>query len=722
MTQSLFATAPHGAEDLLVEELRALGIESKSQPGGASFRGSLDDALRACLWLRTASRLLLEIAELPAEDGDRLYAGVGSIDWTTHLERGATLAVQASGTGSIGHSHFAALRVKDAIVDQLRERWGTRPDVDTSEPDLSLRVHLQGDRARLSLDLGGEGLHRRGYRVEQGVAPLRENLAAAMLLRAGWTGEGPLLDPFCGAATLLIEAAWIAADVAPGLQRRRWGFTRWPQRDEATWKQLLADAEQRRTAGLARLAGRSPLLGYDADSKTVRAAIACIEAAGLRGRVHVERRELADFAPSPGEPGLIVCNPPWGERIGTRRELERLYASFGALLRERFVGWEVAVLAGDPGLGRFLGITAHRRNVLHDGPIAAQILRMRVTPPGPERPPAEPKPRSAGATSFANRLNKNRKKLASWLEREGIGCYRLYDADIPEYNVAVDLYREVEDPQLVHAHVQEYAPPRTIDPERARVHWREAVAMVREELELSREQVHLKRRERQRGRSQYEKLDQAGREYVVAEGPAKFLVNFEDYLDTGLFLDHRPLRAKLRTLATDQRMLNLFCYTATASVHAAIGGARSTTSVDLSRTYLEWAQRNFSLNRIDAVQDSGYAQPARHRLIRADVMDWLSRPTADRWELIFCDPPSYSNSKRMQRDFDVQRDHAELIARCMERLTRGGTLVFSSNLRSFELDRRLADRFMVEDWTKPSIPKDFERSEAIHRCYLIRSR
>lgn len=723
MTDSLafYATAPHGAEDLLVDELRAIGIETKPQVGGAGFRGSLEDGLRACLWLRTASRLLLELAELPAEDGDRLYAGVRELDWTMHLERGSTLAVQASGTGSIEHSHFAALRVKDAIVDQLRERWGTRPDVELREPDLSLRVHLRGDRARLSLDLGGEGLHRRGYRVEQGAAPLRENLAAAVLLRAGWPNEGALLDPFCGSATLLIEAAWIAADVAPALQRKRWGFTRWPQRDESTWARLVAQAEQRRAVGLARLAARPALLGFDADARTIRAAIACIEAAGLRGRVHVERRELADLVPPPGEPGMIVTNPPWGERIGTRRDLERLYASFGALLRERFVGWEVALLAGDPGLGRYLGISAHHRNVLDDGPIAAQVLRLRVEPTV-ERPPLEPKPRSLGATSFANRLGKNRKKLGKWLEREGITCFRLYDADIPEYNVAVDLYREVGESGDLHAHVQEYAPPRTIDPDKARTHLREALAVIREELDLPRERVHFKRRERQRGGAQYEKLDHSGHEFMVAEGPARFLVNFEDYLDTGLFLDHRPIRAKLRELAAGQRMLNLFCYTGTASVHAAIGGARSTTNVDLSRTYLEWAQRNFSINGIDAAWADDYAQPGRHRLIRTDVLEWLSRPTSERWELIFCDPPSYSNSKRMQRDFDVQRDHTELIPRCMERLAPGGLLVFSTNLRSFEFDRRVSARYDFEDWTKPSIPRDFDRAERIHHCYFLRSR
>lgn len=725
-----FATAPHGAEDLLVEELRVLGIEAKARSGGAGFSGSLTDGLNASLWLRTASKLLLELGELAADDGDTLYASARALDWTAHLERGATFAVQASGSGAIDNSHFAALRVKDAIVDQLRERWGERPDVDTQSPDLWLRVHLQGRRAKLSLDLAGEGLHRRGYRVEQGAAPLRENLAAAVMLRAGWPAqaERPLLDPFCGSATLLIEAALLAGDIAPGLSRRRTGFARWPGRDETGWARLLDAARERRAAGLVRLAERGPLLGFDADARTIRAANACIDAAALRGRVHVERRDLAELqAPRSVAPGLIVCNPPWGERLGTRRELERLYAEFGALLRERFAGWEVALLAGDPGLGRFLGIDAHRRNVLHDGPIAAQVLRLRVPSEGEagprERAAAPPKPRSEGAASFANRIAKNRKKLAAWRAREGIGCFRLYDADIPEYNLALDLFH-VEAPGhaegLVHAHVQEYAPPRSIDPEQARTHIREALQVIREDLELPRDRVHLKRRERQRGRGQYEKLDRAGVEYVVREGPARLLVNLDDYLDTGLFLDHRPLRAKLAELSPGRRVLNLFCYTASASVHAALAGARSTTSIDLSRTYLEWAERNFDINGIAAVQAASHAQPGRHRLIRTDVLEWLERPTGERWELIFCDPPSYSNSKRMQRDFDVQRDHVALIERCMQRLAPDGLLIFSCNLRTFSLDSAVSERYRVEDWTKPSIPKDFERSERIHRCFWIR--
>ncbi len=741
-----YATVPRGAEDLLVAELRALGLEGKPGTGGVEFSGSLTDALRVALWSRTASRLLLELGELAAADGDQLYASVRQIDWTDHLAEGATLAVRTAKGGVTNeaeasepgkrplYGHFAALRVKDAIVDQLRERWGSRPDVDTEQPDLLLRLHQRGDRARLSVDLSGDGLHRRGYRVAQGAAPLRENLAAAVLLRAGWPAlvqpsdadaRWPaMLDPFCGAATLLIEAAWIAADVAPGLSRTRWGFDRWPQLDRALWSSLLDEARSRRDAGLARLRQRGcvPLWGYDSDPRTIRAAIACIEAAGLQGIVHVERRELAEIQPpkSVGTgpvPGLIVTNPPWGERLGVRRELERVYAQLGELLRERFSGWEVAVLAGDPGLGRFLGVTAHHRNVLHDGPIACQVLRLRVPAAGEAPEPARPsKPRSEGASAFSNRLAKNRKRLRPSLEREGIECYRIYDADIPEYNLAVDIYRDV-DSGLVHAHAQEYAPPRTIDPEKARVRLREALAVLREDLELPRERVHLKRRERQRGAAQYQKLDQQGHEIAVREGPARFWVNLDDYLDTGLFLDHRPLRAKIAEWTAGKRLLNLFCYTATASVHAALGGARSTTSVDLSRTYLDWAQRNFQLNHlVVATGDQG----GRNRLIRADVMAWLRRPERERWDVIFCDPPSFSVSKKMQRELDVQRDHPELIARCMDRLALGGLLIFSTNLRTFELDAAAVAGLQIEDWTKPSTPLDFKGSGAIHRCFLIR--
>jgi 23S rRNA (guanine2445-N2)-methyltransferase / 23S rRNA (guanine2069-N7)-methyltransferase len=747
VTHEFFATAPPGAEDLLAAEVEDLArdlagdLAGAVEPrrGGVSFRGPLALGYRVCLWSRVAGRVLLRLAEFGAANADALYEGARAVAWSEHLARGRSFAISAAGRpapgGDIDNTHFAALRVKDGLVDHLRERWGSRPDVDLDNPDLRLRLHLRKDRATLSVDLAGEGLHRRGYRVASVAAPLRENLAAAVLLRAGWAGRPAFVDPMCGSGTFLIEAAWLAADVAPGLLRERWGFEGWAGHDPGIWAQLREEAEARRAAGLGGALPR--LLGYDAEPTSVRAALACIEAAGLRGHIHVERRALAEVeapkldGPDTGEPGekpLLVCNPPWGERLGNRRELESLYAAFGRLMRERFVGWEAAILVGDPSLGRALGIRARRRNVLHDGPIAAQILRLEV--PAPRQGEArgsregeaarpEPRPRSEGATAFANRLAKNHKKLRSYLEREQVSCYRLYDADIPEYNFAVDIYTEA-DTGLVHAHVQEYAPPRSVDEADARRRRGEALAVIREDLELPRARVHLKRRERQRGRKQYAKLGESGNEFVVAEGPTRLWVNLDDYLDTGLFLDHRPVRAKLREAAAGKRVLNLFCYTASVSVHAALGRATATTSVDLSRTYLEWAARNFALNGLTAVgPDERPRRKVIHELVRADVLAWLREQGARRWDLIFCDPPSFSNSKRMAATLDVQRDHVDIIRRCVALLRPQGELWFSTNLRKFSLDREGLRGLEVEE-LRGSVPPDFGRRGDIHQCWVIR--
>ncbi len=761
MIYEFHLTAPRGAEDLLGAELIALGVDKpKVRKGGVSFRGRLELGYRACLWSRVASRVLVEIAAFSAVDADTLYEGSQAVDWTAHMREGASFAIAASGTpapaSGIDNTHFAALRVKDGLVDQLRERWGRRPNVDLDAPDLRLRLHLNGGRAHLSVDMAGEGLHRRGYRVAAGPAPLRENLAAAVLLRSGWgLGDAAdpraLLDPMCGSATLLIEGAAIAGDIAPGLSRTRWGFEGWAVHGEAeaeAWTAMLDDARTRRERGRAILE-RTPLIGYDTEPDSVRAALACIEQAEMRGLIHVERRALADAQPPKGaEGGLLVCNPPWGLRLGNRRELESLYAAIGSQLRLHFKGWQAAVLTGDPGLGRHLGIRATKRNRLHDGPIECQILRLDVPAEGSEAEAAaqvaaerrdEPRPRSEGARSFANRLIKNKKQLRKWLGREGVTCFRLYDADIPEYNFVVDLYQAVArdgSAGPLHAHVQEYAPPDTVDEHHARRRRGEALAVIREDLDLPRERVHLKQRERQRGSAQYEKLCEESPDFVVAEGPAKLWVNLDIYLDTGLFLDHRPLRTWLSDPAgpaAGKRVLNLFSYSGAVTVHAALGGAKHTTSVDLSRTYLEWTGRNLALNGFNSGGDLGESpsagssrsssrsgsRRAPHQLVRDDILEWVLHQGSLRWDLIICDPPSFSNSKRMRGAFDVERDHVDLIRSCVALLSLGGLLVFSTNKRRFKLDRDGLEGLSIEVHAD-SVPRDYVRRTKAHQAWLIR--
>ncbi len=319
-----------------------------------------------------------------------------------------------------------------------------------------------------------------------------------------------------------------------------------------------------------------------------------------------------------------------------------------------------------------------------------------------------PTPALPGTEMFANRLRKNIRHLGKWARREGVTCYRVYDADLPEYAIAIDLYDG-------WAHVQEYAAPPTVDPGRAEARFKDALAAIPEILGIPAARVVSKVRQRQKGLAQYERLATTNEFRVIHEGSLRFLVNLTDYLDTGIFLDHRPTRAMIRELAAGRRFLNLFAYTGTASVYAAAGGADTTTTVDLSAVYLDWARRNMALN--------GFTEGPRHRFVRADCLSWLATPRPERYHVIFLDPPTFSNSKRMgQRTFEVQRDHATLLRLAMGLLTRDGVLLFSNNFRQFKLDRAALSSLAVEDVSAATIPQDFQRNPRIHSCWRITRR
>jgi 23S rRNA (guanine2445-N2)-methyltransferase / 23S rRNA (guanine2069-N7)-methyltransferase len=751
----LFASAPRGIEPLLADELRALGAgDVKETRAGVTFSGDLALAYRVCLWSRVANRVLLPLAQFPAPTPEALYDGVRGIDWSAHLDQNGTLAVDFNTYRSaITHTHYGALKVKDAIVDQFRERTGVRPSVATNEPDVRINVYVHADVASLSIDLSGESLHRRGYRVDTVTAPLKENLAAAILLRAGWPAiareGGALVDLMCGSGTLPIEAALIAGDSAPGLDRAYFGFLRWRGHDAGIWEALLTEARARRDAGIKNL---PPIRGYDSDPAAVRAAIMNVEHAGLTGLVHIERRYLADCRSEHVEragqepkcreahgcaraaAGLVVVNPPYGERLGEESELPGLYRVLGEVLKRCYEGWRAVVFTGNPELGKVMGLRAHKMHLLYNGAIECKLLHFEVIPRQfvTERDPAHrdmPAARDAesgerpversqapgpvvltpGAGMFANRLRKNLKQLGKWAGREEICCYRLYDADMPEYALAIDLYQGA----ARWAHVQEYAAPKTIDPDKASERLQEALSAIPGVLGIPAEQIFLKVRQRQKGSAQYERLAEHGAFHEVQEDGLRLLVNFTDYLDTGLFLDHRLTRRMLRELAKDKRFLNLFGYTGAATVHAA-AGARATTTVDMSRTYLDWARRNLALNGFEGQQ---------HELIQADVLVWLEEETERRYELIFLDPPTFSTSKRMQDTLDIQRDHVPLIQSAARLLSPGGTLIFSTNFRRFRLDQEELAEFVVEDISRATLPKDFERNPRIHQCFkLVRCR
>ncbi len=378
-----FATAAKGIEETLAAELTSLGIKNpKAERGGVAFEGPLEHAYRACLWSRTANRILLPIDTFDAGTPEMLYGKCRSIRWADHMNADDTIAVDFTSTRSaIQHTHFGALKVKDAIVDKFRDQTGKRPSVDTFRPKLRINVHLVDNKATVSLDLSGDSLHKRGYREDGSLAPLKENLAAAILLQTDLVerlkGEGPqarfaFLDPMCGSGTLPIEAALIATDTAPGLLRDYFGFLGWQGHVPSIWKRLLEEAKERSAAGKARKLPR--IVGYDRDFRAVRVALTNVEKAGMRGVVHIEKREFGTYD-APETKGVIVINPPYGERLGEQEELLPLYKQIGDTFKQKFKGWSGYVFTGNLELAKRVGLKAARRIVFFNGAIECRLLK-----------------------------------------------------------------------------------------------------------------------------------------------------------------------------------------------------------------------------------------------------------------------------------------------------------------------------------------------------------
>ncbi|EIC84776.1 bifunctional 23S rRNA (guanine(2069)-N(7))-methyltransferase RlmK/23S rRNA (guanine(2445)-N(2))-methyltransferase RlmL [Serratia sp. M24T3] len=697
---SLFASTARGLEELLKSELETLGAQScKVVQGGVHFEG--DDRLlyKSLLWSRLASRILLPLNEFKVHSDLDLYLGVMAIDWPSIFGVEKTFAVHFSGLNDeIRNSQYGALKVKDAIVDSFTRKMDERPNVAKQQPDIRVNVFLQRDTASVALDLSGEGLHQRGYRDLTGQAPLKESLAAAIVMRSGWQAGTPMVDPMCGSGTLLIEAAMIAGDRAPGLHRQHWGFTAWSNFNEELWRELTTEAQVRSRRAVQETTSR--FFGSDIDRRVIEMAKANARRAGVAELISFEAAEVGKLKnPLPEGPvGTIISNPPYGERLESEPALIALHNLLGRVAKTQFGGWQLSLFSASPELLSCLQLRADRQFKAKNGPLECVQKNYQL---------AENPNGTAGtqiAEDFANRLRKNVKKLEKWAKQQGIECYRLYDADLPEYNVAVDRYGS----KVV---VQEYAPPKTVDAQKARQRLFDVINATLSVLDISSSQLVLKTRERQKGTSQYEKLAQKGEFLQVEEFNAKFWVNLTDYLDTGLFLDHRIARKMLGEMSDGKDFLNLFAYTGTASVHAGLGGARSTTTVDMSRTYLEWAEKNLRVNGLTGRQ---------HRLIQADCLSWLANAD-EQFDLIFIDPPTFSNSKRMAESFDVQRDHLALMKDLKRILRRNGTIMFSNNKRGFQMDAEGLSKLglSAKEITGQTLSQDFARNRQIHNCWLI---
>lgn len=593
----------------------------------------------------------------------------------------------------------------------------------------AVQARLLKDRLTLLLDTSGEALHKRGYRKEGGPAPLRETLAAALIRLCRWHPDRPLADPFCGSGTIPIEAALMARNQAPGLHRafdaQGWGSLPgeiWEQAREDAFAQIRAEIEP------------PSIAGYDLAPEALVASRRNAERAGVRDLIHFQQRAFEDFR-AKGDYGWVITNPPYGVRLEDRAEATALLRTMPGVFR-RLATWSFGVLTDHEGFEGLIGQEATKRRKLYNGSVECTFYRF----DGPKRPRPEQRGQESSAQArpqaeapqaafgalreadqhrldefevvFAKRLRHFRK----WPQR-GIEAYRLYDRDVPALPVVIDRYGSA-----LHIACFETQDQRSLAQREELIE--QLVERAARVAEVPRSEVFLKTRRRQVGRrapdqtdqpdtqqaGQYERVDDRGAWREVQENGLRLRVNLSDYLDTGLFLDHRLTRAWVRQRAAGKRVLNLFCYTGSFTVAAAAGGG-STVSVDLSNTYLDWARENLRLNGLES---------DRHRLVRADVQVALQRArnSGERFDLIIADPPTFSNSKGALSDWDVQRDHPALLVMLLDLLAEDGTILFSTNHRRFEFRPGSLGGAVVTETTARFCPEDFRKRPA-HRSWLV---
>jgi 23S rRNA (guanine2445-N2)-methyltransferase / 23S rRNA (guanine2069-N7)-methyltransferase len=718
-----------GLEWVLAKELEGLGaldlrVGRRTIEFSAPAGRERDVLYRSVLECRTAIRVLEPLGRFQVESPQSLYAAIQEIDWTEQLKVSDTLRVDAAIHDTfVNHSLYAAQVVKDAVVDQLRTPSGKRPDVSLRGATLRLGLHLVGNVATIYRDAAGRSLHQRGWRVGEVEAPLSEVLAAGILAIAGWwqpgstagdttTGE-PLLDVMCGSGTLPIEAATIAAGMAPGLlraRRRGHGFFRFRDCDRVLADKIVAEIEAK-----VRSLPEGRFFASDLDPVAVEAARACADSAGVAHAIRFAQSHFEDVVP-PSETGLIVTNPPYGERLPLPRAAAIL-RRLGDWLVARCGGWRAAILTADTPAIKHFGLRTTARVPLMNGPIACRLLEVEIRKR--ERAPEIAAPDQTTSVpsgkrniddqigDFRRRLAKRFKHLSKWARRQGFEAFRVYDRDIPEIPLAIDWYAG-------WLHAAEYDRPHERTEIEHEVWLDRMIEAAAAEIGVPPGRSFLKARRRQRGSSQYEKVAERKAVLSVREGDLAFEVNLSDYLDTGLFLDHRTTRSLVRGEAAGKRMLNLFCYTGAFSVYAAAGGASETVSVDLSNTYLDWTRTNLARN--------GFTDAGRHRTVRDEAREFLlhrARRGEKPFDLVVVDPPTFSRSAKSEVPWDVERDHAELLGLVADNLAPGGVVYFSTNFRRFHLaTESLEQRYAIREITNRTTPEDF-RDRRPHRAWRL---
>lgn len=750
MPVDLIATSTMGLEAVVSRELTHLGYENRIV--GLGRVGFSADEIAIChanLWLRSAGRVLLKMGAFNATDFGQLFDQTYALPWDRWIPPDGAFPVDGRAQKSQLSSVPACQRmVKKAIAEKLLKAHKV-PRLDETGATYQVEVSLLKDEAVLTIDTSGSGLHKRGYRPVVGRAPLRETLAAGLILLSFWKPGRPFLDPFCGTGTIPIEAAMIGRNMAPGLGRR-FVAEDWATLDSSLWNSARQQAKD-----LIRPKLEERIIGTDIDATALDLARFHAGQAGVAEDIHFQQRDFHDLL-SKRQYGCLITNPPYAERLGTSSEVEQLYRDMPDVLR-RLKTWSHFILTAYPDFEALVGQEANRRRKLYNSRIECTYYQFHGPRPTDERsatnqePPASSEndsrpaahdaqtpadsqvftrersePGKAGsrdvspqpsvqafggltekameqAEIFRNRLVKRARHLRRWPRKQGITCYRLYERDEPQVPLVVDRYEDC-------LHITEYERPHDRSPAE-HADWLDLMARTAADaLEVDRDKVFFKRRQRQRGTRQHERVNDENRLFVVHEGGLKFQVNLSDYVDTGLFLDHRITRAMVREEAKGKRFLNLFGYTGAFTVYAAAGGAESTVTVDLSKTYLDWARQNLILNDLDGPS---------HRFIRSDTMEYLNHlPEKPCFDLAVVDPPTFSNSKRTEDVWDIQRDHVSLLKAVIQRVAPGGIVYFSTNFRRFKLSEVDLDGVTIREISRQTVPPDF-RNRRIHRCWRL---
>ena len=702
-----YASCPKYIELLLKDEMLNLGASSASEKlAGVNFEATSETLMRVLLWSRLANRIYVLLNSIKISNSDDLYNAISHIKWNEQLNKvPQTLSVSFKGTNKeLRNTQYSSQVVKDAICDQLRDITGTRPDFVKSQADLSVSVVLKHNQALIYLDISGRSLHLRGYRKSLTAAPLKENLASAILTRADWQNLSKnnynLIDPMCGSGTLLTEGYLMACDIAPGLTHPKYSVFSWIHFDQNLWDSLIEEAKTRMLIGIENYKGQ--IIGADHHKDSIEIANEHAYQLNAENKIDCQLKTLDSFN-IPPKNNLIVCNPPYGVRL--KKNVDSSWKNLAQWLADKALEAKAAIITHNKNQGFILGFRAEKSWKFKNGELDINLIAFNINQDKKLNvPDGQNFALPETAQMVANRIKKNQSKLSKWLKKENINAYRVYDADIPEYAVAVDVYNN-------HINIQEYKAPASVPESKARKRLDEAIMAAQSVLKIKNENTHVKSRFRQVDNQQYEKKNSNAHNFKIVENGRKYLVNLEQYLDTGIFLDHRWVRDYIHANCKDKTLLNLFSYTGSVTVAAALGGAEKSVSVDTSNAYLQWTKENFKINHIDLL---------KHKLVKSDVLEYIFS-CKETFDIIFVDPPTYSNSHSRKEDWDVQRDHVKLLLACKKLLNAGGEIIFSNNYRKFKLDESLNEQFAISDWTKRSTSPDFEKSKIKRVCYQLKS-